>query len=347
MVDQQRLDEIRSRPRPACYLCGAPGELLYKGVKDRLFGVSGTWNFKRCTNGACGLLWLDPMPLEKDIAKAYSSYYTHQDGTPLPDSFVRRVYSRARSGYLYSKYDYRPVRLSRWERVFASLLYLDPPRRESIDLSVFWLKSKPKGRLLEVGCGSGATLKSMRELGWEVEGVDFDPIAVEQARRKGLTVHLGSLAEQELLGNSFDAIAANHFIEHVHDPVDVLRECHRLLKPGGLLVLITPNARSWGHRLYLADWRGLEPPRHLHIFTRSSLASACTRAGFSPRDCRAVVRTGSILLESSMLRRKGKLNSVRRAFWTPLWAEMASLIQSAASPVDREAGEEVVMISAK
>lgn len=347
LLDQDTSDQIRSRPCPKCSLCGAEGEQLYEGVKDRLFGAPGTWNFKRCPNPECGLVWLDPMPSEEDIAKAYRSYYTHQDGLLLPDNFVRRIYSRMRKGYLYSKYDYRDARRSRWDKLLTHFVYLDPPRRESIDLSVFWLKSKPKGRLLEVGCGSGATLKSMKELGWQVEGVDFDAAAVEQARRKGLTVHLGTLTEQKLPENTFDVIAASHFIEHVPDPIDMLRECRRLLKPGGLLVLITPNARSWGHRLYLADWRGLEPPRHLRIFTRSSLAATCTQAGFNPGDCRSVVRTNTILLESRMLRRTGKADSVRRPLWAFLWAEVTGLFQWAVSFVDREAGEEIVLISAK
>ena len=347
LLDQQSPDQIRSLPYSTCYLCGTTGEPLYENLKDRLYGAPGIWNLKRCPNPACGLLWLDPMPLEEDIANAYRSYYTHDDD-PLPaDSFVRRLYSQMRKGYLESKYDYRSVRCNRWDRLLAHFLYLHPPRRRSIDLNVFCLKSKPNGRLLEVGCGSGATLEFMNELGWQAEGVDFDPAAVEQARRRGLTVHLGTLAEQKLPENTFDAVVARHFIEHVPDPIDILRECRRLLKPGGLLVLITPNARSWGHRLYLANWRGLEPPRHLRIFTRSSLAATSRRAGFSPGDCRSFVRASTILLESRMLRRTGKADSVGRPLWTLLWTEVTGFYQWAVSFVDREVGEEIVMISAK
>lgn len=349
LPDQQALEQIRTRPCPNCSLCGAEGKLLYEGLKDRLFGVPGTWNFKRCPKPSCGILWPDPMPLEEDIGKAYRSYYTHQDGLPLPDNFVRRIYSQMRNGYLRSKYDYRCIRRSRWwDLLLKNLLYLHPPRRESIDLGVFWLKSKPNGRLLEVGCGSGAILQSMNELGWQAEGVDFDPAAVEQARRKDLTIHLGTLTELKLPENTFDAIAASHFIEHVADPIGILRECHRLLKPGGLLVLTTPNARSWGHRLYLGNWRGLEPPRHLRIFTRSALAAACTQAGFNHGDCRSIVRANTILLESRIMQGADDADSARSGSWTHrLWAEVTGLLQWAVSLVDREAGEELVLIAAK
>jgi SAM-dependent methyltransferase len=347
LPDHESRDQIRSRPCPDCCVCGAPGESLYEDVNDRLFGAPGMWNLKRCPNPACGLLWLDPMPLEDDIAKAYRSYYTHGGATPLPNSFVRRIYAEVRKGYLESKYGYRCIRRNRLGRLLALLLYLHPPRRRSIDLSVFYLKSQPNGRLLEVGCGDGSTLELLKEFGWRAEGVDFDAAAVERARKRGLVVHLGTLAGQKLPENSFDAIVARHFIEHVPDPIEVLRECRRLLRPGGLLVLVTPNARSLGHRFYLANWRGLEPPRHLHVFTRCSLAAACSQADFSLSSCRSVVRANTILLESRMLRRMGKADSMVRPRWVLLWTEVTGFFQWVVSLVDCDAGEEIVMISAK
>src|SRR2546429_421611 len=77
LLDQRSPDQIRSRPCPDCYVCGGRGTLLYEDLNDRLFGAPGVWNVKRCPNPACGLLWLDPMPDEEDIGKAYAEYYTH------------------------------------------------------------------------------------------------------------------------------------------------------------------------------------------------------------------------------------------------------------------------------
>jgi hypothetical protein len=68
---------IRSEPCPECDICGASGNLLYDGLNDQLFGAPGKWNLKRCSNADCGLLRLDPMPLQSDIGLAYNSYYTH------------------------------------------------------------------------------------------------------------------------------------------------------------------------------------------------------------------------------------------------------------------------------
>jgi len=71
-------DVIRSEPCPRCCLCQTPGEMLYEGMRDRLFGTPGEWNLRRCPNRDCGLIRLDPMPLEADIGKAYADYFTHE-----------------------------------------------------------------------------------------------------------------------------------------------------------------------------------------------------------------------------------------------------------------------------
>lgn len=73
----------------------------------------------------------------------------------------------------------------------------------------------------------------------------------------------------------------SHVIEHVPSPVELLAECRRILKKGGVLVALTPNADSATHKHYGQNWRGLETPRHLQIFTRNSLANIAGSAGFA------------------------------------------------------------------
>jgi hypothetical protein len=68
---------IRVRPSPFCTMCGRRGEPLYHGLIDRVFDTPGRWNLKRCPDSACGLLWLDPIPVAEDIGKAYANYFTH------------------------------------------------------------------------------------------------------------------------------------------------------------------------------------------------------------------------------------------------------------------------------
>jgi SAM-dependent methyltransferase len=121
----------------------------------------------------------------------------------------------------------------------------------------------------------------MQHLGWVGSGLDTDAQAIAQARAAGLTAEVGSLPGANLPPKSFDAITLSHTIEHVHDPLATLRSCRELLKPAGRLWIATPNLAGHGHRVFKGYWRGLEPPRHLVLFTYEVLESALREAGFS------------------------------------------------------------------
>ena len=293
------------------------------------------WTLKQCPRPECGLVWLDPMPVEEDIYLAYARYHTHDD-VPVPRASRLRF---LKLGYLSHRYGYRA---SAAVRALGMLLYLAPKRRAKVDSQAFYLPAKAQGRLLDVGCGGGQELRWMAELGWQVEGVEPDPAAVQVAREKGLTVHQGMLQAQRFQDASFDAVINSHVIEHVHDPLALLRECRRILRPGGRLVVVTPNIRSWGHRLYRRAWRGLEPPRHLQIFSAPSLAALAGEAGFAAHECRAITRSaGDILLASRRLQRKESQSSGG----SRLWAGSMALAEWARAYFDGDAGEELVLIA--
>ena len=107
-----------------------------------------------------------------------------------------------------------------------------------------------------------------------------DEVAVEAARKRGFDVHLGGLDVSEGQEARFDLITMNHVIEHLHDPLDDLAACYRLLKPGGRIWIETPNIQSYGHKSFGANWRRLETPRHLVLFSRKTLYRALSNAGF-------------------------------------------------------------------
>ena len=267
MSAQEKEAGVRITTTPAlyCYLCGERGELLYQNLTDRHFGVSGKWNFRKCNNAACGLVWLDPLPLEKDIAKAYQDYYTHGKNVGLDNdaSLLRRVLMRCLKIFFSFL---KRITLIRHARKRLDCMYLD--------------RIKP-GRILEIGCGNGVRLARMRALGWEVEGQEVDPMAVKRViDTHSFIVHLGVLQQLSLPGASYDAVIMNHVIEHVHDPISILSECLRILKPNGILVLTTPNSESFGHETYQSSWMGLDPPRHLYIFSQKTLRAVVLKAGF-------------------------------------------------------------------
>ncbi|WP_394792136.1 class I SAM-dependent methyltransferase [Rhodoferax sp.] len=142
---------------------------------------------------------------------------------------------------------------------------------------------RPGARLLDVGCGNGAFLAMAKAAGWQVQGIDFDPQAVAAARSRGLDVICGGLDQILEQEGTYDCITCSHVIEHVHAPRHWITQMHALLRVGGRLWLQTPNISSRGHARFGPDWRGLEPPRHLVLFTPDSLSKLLEESGFTAK----------------------------------------------------------------
>jgi SAM-dependent methyltransferase len=281
---------IRTRERPACPICNSTGTSLYSGLKDFCFAAPGEWNFRKCSGSDCGLVWIDPAPTEEDIGKAYQTYYTHNQPEPGAKP-VRTVSWAIWHSYLGARFGYTQGTGSKWLRILAPLALLHPGGRDELDAAAMHLPApNHRAHLLEVGSGSGVSLARMQALGWEAEGVEVDPAAVKAATARGVKVYLGEIAKQAFRENSFDAIYSSHVIEHLHDPAAVLKECYRILKPGGKLVVLTPNIESLGHRWYGSAWVGLDPPRHLSLFSRAALKRAAEQAGFAIQRLESSVR---------------------------------------------------------
>jgi 2-polyprenyl-3-methyl-5-hydroxy-6-metoxy-1,4-benzoquinol methylase len=138
-----------------------------------------------------------------------------------------------------------------------------------------------QGRLLDFGCGDGSFLQRMRRQGWQVTGLDVCAPLVECLQTElELNVLHGNLPHPDLKPGSFDVITMWHSLQHMHSPVDVLREAHRLLVPGGKLVIAVPNIDSYAFRCFGHAWCGLNLPRHLHHFAPWTLYLILHRAGF-------------------------------------------------------------------
>jgi SAM-dependent methyltransferase len=142
------------------------------------------------------------------------------------------------------------------------------------------------GRLLEIGVGRGGFLVMARELGWAVSGVDVSRWAAEQiARQHGIRVMTGELWDVGLASASFDVVHMSHVLEHVPDPVRVLEEVRRVLKPDGRVIIEVPNelenVYTWA-RLRLGTARPYPvTSTHLWFFTPPTLARVVKAAGFT------------------------------------------------------------------
>ena len=144
-------------------------------------------------------------------------------------------------------------------------------------------------RVLDVGCSSGYLSAPLAERGNTVVGIELDPAAAREAEAYCERVVVGDLETMELPfePGSFDVVLLGDVIEHLRDPVGALARLRPLLRPGGRLVLSTPNVANWAMRLSLLGgrWRytdrGILDRTHTHLFTRATLREALERAGYT------------------------------------------------------------------
>jgi 2-polyprenyl-3-methyl-5-hydroxy-6-metoxy-1,4-benzoquinol methylase len=279
-------DNILSHDLPNCNLCSSSGKTLYSGLNDRLFGSSGPWTLFQCSNQSCRLIWLNPMPNEDEIWKAYQYYYTHEEN----DTNILPVLKPLINNYLSLRYNYYPE-YNVLKKLLGCFFFFFPTERAEVDFTVLYLKNNEKGRLLDVGCGNGTFIGKMQQLGWETEGIDFDPKAIEYCKSKGLKAYTGGLESHKFPSGSFDIITINHVIEHIHDTKKLIEECFRILKPGGKLVIATPNSDSFLFRsIHKQNWFSLDPPRHLILFNKKNLSDIVSKSGFSIEKSMTTIR---------------------------------------------------------
>ena len=197
----------------------------------------------RCQD--CGLVYVNPRPSPDRLRAHYVSYLPEdEEGREAWARMMRRIFADAA------------------ERIDARF-----PRR---------------GRLLDVGCAYGFFLEVMQARGWQVVGVDLNPGAVQWARRRGLDVRAGTLEEQGFPKGTFDVVTLFYVLEHVPNPLAVMQEVFRVLRPGGWVFLRVPDSTP---AVRLLDFFGIPNrlyhlPSHLYDFSPGTLRRLLEKAGF-------------------------------------------------------------------
>lgn len=266
-------------PRTRCPVCSS----------HRLSGLPFGYVFKERTLSAvmcsaCDIIFLVPRPTDEDIRQLYSREYFEHD---------------FRCGHTTS--------------------YFDPHTHSAIvdrELIARLRARAPARRLLEVGCAGGALLDALRSAGFQTTGVELSEDASRFAREHfRLDVRTGTLAAQQFPAASFDVVFAGDVLEHLSDPVAFLTEVHRVMAPGGLLVVACPTQTNTlfsrlGFFVYgLLHRRATVrlPPYHLFEYRPSSLGRLLRRCGFSvERTLSAILSPRAISLRGTPLENLGK-----------------------------------------
>ena len=277
-------------------MCGQGCGLLLDKMFDDRFGAPGTYAILKCTN--CGLEQTWPRPSEGELKELYEQFY---NAGVTPQS----VYQGLR------------------ERFLASGLYR------------LWLKwdgdmsfhgRRGGGRLLDVGCNEGRGLSLYADNGFQVEGLELNEAAAALARQRGFPVHTTPLAQfrpQE----PYDVVVLANVLEHAWDPLVMLAQVRRLLRPGGEVWISCPNGASLWRRIFGPAWVNWHVPFHLWHFSPQTLQELLDAANFSIIDNKtftpALWVTHSICIKLS--REKGGRNRLIRS--APLIALMTLSIK--------------------
>jgi 2-polyprenyl-3-methyl-5-hydroxy-6-metoxy-1,4-benzoquinol methylase len=153
--------------------------------------------------------------------------------------------------------------------------YIHNPRLDLID------NFNKKGKILDVGCATGAFLYSAKERGWEPFGLELSEISARYGReKKSLNIFTGTLSEANFQSNFFDVVTLWEVIEHLPSPSEYLLEIKRILRNGGVILLSTPNINSLT-RFFIGDkWEIISPEEHLHLFSLNTMILLFNKLGF-------------------------------------------------------------------
>ncbi len=305
------------------------------------------YTIRRCAS--CGLLWLDPRPLESDLPLLYPPAGEGLPGTGRGRSWFDRPGSIENGGTVLEDLGYPGPSAETALHPHGSLGRFLPGWRERIERTVMHVRGPPEGLLLDVGCGDGAFLSGMRALGWRTLGLEISYEAAAIAHRaRSLDVLVGALERLPLSPGSVRVITMHHVLDHLRDPIRALQVCREALAPGGTLVIVSPNGGSAGHRAFGVDWVNLDPPRHLHIFSPSNLRRMVEEAGLHVQRLEtSAMRATAVHSLSTAFRRTGHFPSDGSAGRTGPASLWFGLTERALLRIRRDAGEEILLVATR
>lgn len=195
-----------------------------------------------------------------------------------------------------------------------------------------WIEKKfpEKGRILDIGAGTGDFLFEARKRGWRINGIEPNPGARKKALEKDVKL---SLDATNFKSEKFDVITLWHVLEHVPDIKSQIIEIEHLLKKGGLLIIAVPNFKSYDAQFYKEHWAAFDVPRHLWHFSQNSFKHILSGTGFKQTDFKPLVFDAYYVSLLSEKYKSGKANFVQalyRGFKSNLKARSTSEYSSIA-----------------
>lgn len=351
-MNSSQLDQnISTQKIDQCPECGSSGKIYITDCQDLICKIPGSWTFYQCSS--CQSLWLNPSPTPDSIPKLYTNAYHFTHGTPSspltePTGLIPKVKFAIKLGIWMQAFGYeqleRHTSIPHFIRLGRLISFL-PGQRQRAGYSIRFLHNRnhDQHRLLEVGTGNGSFLWLMHHLGWEVEGLEPDPLAAQSAQETGLTIIPQTVEAANLSRSHYDAIVLHHVLEHLPDHQSVVKKLVSSLKPGGVLVSISPNPTGIISKVFKESWYALDAPRHLSLPSPDGYRKLFQNENVSVKVHTTMQIIFWMCRESLSIQKTGQVSSYNGSLLPQLSVILGSLL----SVFNPYLGEEVICVATK
>lgn len=289
---------------PVCEKCD--NSILYRR-EENLAAKKFSYRILRCNS--CSHLFSFPLPTFKESDT---------------------IYERSRAVFLndLERTNRKIKRLKSFWRRFVLREYLGykkGPSRITLKYLCAWFLSgftslnilpfHKEGRILDVGCNNALYLYLLKDLGWQVWGVEIDRNACRLAKEElDINVFCGNLEEAGFSESFFDVVRLNQVLEHIPDPKKTIKEAGRILKKDGKIYISVPNAKSFASFLFGDTWLGTGTD-HIQGFTPGSIKYLCQDLGLKVKSIRFSSSKSLLIMGSNyFFKRKGSKISFKNGF---------------------------------
>jgi SAM-dependent methyltransferase len=237
----------------ACELCGSADYKPYFQPADRFSGE--VFHIVKCSR--CGFIYLNPRPNSTELVGYYPEHYEPHAGFDIHAS---------------------------------PLAQFDHDRGMNIQLDFVEKFIPQRGKLLDIGCGTGDFLAGAKSRGWDTQGIELSESAGTIAKQRyGLDVTVGSLNSLSFLDNHYNVITLWDVLEHLPHPLNAFLKINQALLPQGFVIFTIPNLDSFDRYLFGRKWIGWEAPRHFSFFNSDTLKVLVNKTSFVQIDKKCIL----------------------------------------------------------
>ncbi len=299
--------EILNHPENACTCCNAKNSYRFLlSAPDLHYGNDGSWNIYKCDN--CQHVLQIPIPSQEDLLKYYpSAYYAYNEKKNIlqfsprvnPKFWLRAVYLKT-----HKNYGHLPVPKSYLLSLVYKVLF-----RKPLDLDTPTYVTN--GSMLDYGAGTGTTVSIYEQYGWTSTGIEISGDACKVGKANGLNIIQGDETALAQFKNQFDLIYTSHTVEHVINPQGLFKYFYDALKPGGTLLITTPNADAHSINKFGALAYYLTLPVHINIFSCPSMKQLLEKTGFKEIEFNTISSWRTLAMTNNLKRHHKKNNPIQ------------------------------------